>query len=103
MTIPLVTIRWSLQLAVEEGVLAASAAPALLDVARTVGFKMRDADALLAVSTSACREGMSSLLAFMQCHPLRTDRKRLDALLLLKAMSQGAGGRAERGCDMPVS
>jgi hypothetical protein len=103
-TIPLVTIRWSLQLAVEEGVLAPSAAPALLDAARNIGFKMRDADELLrAVSESACKEAMRSLLAFMQRHPLRTDRKRLDALLLLKAMNQGARGHAECGCETRVS
>ena len=103
-TIPLVTIRWSLQLAVEEGVLAPSAASALLDAARNIGFKMRDADELLhAVSESACKQAMRSLLEFMHRHPLRTDRKRLDALLLLEAMNQGAGGHAERGCETRVS
>jgi hypothetical protein len=103
-TMPLVTIRWSLQLAVEEGVLAPSAAPALLDAARNIGFKMRDADELLhAVAESACKEDMRSLLAFMHRHPLRTDRKRLDALLLLEAMNQGAGGHAEPACETCVA
>jgi hypothetical protein len=103
-TIPLVTLRWSLQLAVTQGVLQPSAIPVLIDAARSIGFKDRDADALLhAVSESPCEPDMKSLLEFMQRHPLDTDRKRLDALLLLEAMNQRAGGRIERGCDTPVS
>ena len=89
MTIPLVNIRWSLQLAVEEGLLAPAAVPVLLDAARSIGFKMRDADGLLqAVSGAAGEQPMQRLVDFMHRHPLRTDRKRLDALMLLDAMKQ---------------
>jgi len=103
-TIPLVTIRWSVEMAIAEGVCATSDGRALIDVARTIGFKERDADELLrTASESSCEPAMRCLLEFMQRHPLRTDRKRLDALLLLDAMNQSTGVRSERGRDIRAS
>jgi len=88
-TIPLVNIRWALHLAVEEGVLSASSAVHLLYVARAVRFKVRDQEQLLkAVSDSTWQSQMRTLLEFMQTNPSRTDRKRLDALMLLELMQQ---------------
>ena len=43
---------------------------------------------LEAASGSAWHSEMRTLLEFMQRNPLRTDRKRLDALLLLEAMQE---------------
>jgi hypothetical protein len=89
-TIPLVNIRWALQTAIAEGVLSGSSEAALLELARAVRFKVRShAELLEAVSDSPWHSEMRTLLEFMQQNPLRTDRKRLDALLLLEAMREG--------------
>ncbi|SEP50886.1 hypothetical protein SAMN02990966_07794 [Rhodospirillales bacterium URHD0017] len=90
-TIPLVNIRWALQLAIEEGVLSKSSAAALIPLARSVRFKARRHEVLLeAASGSAWYSGMRTLVEFMRQNPLRTDRKRLDALLLLDAVHESA-------------
>ena len=103
-TIPLATIRWSLQLAIEEGVLPTWAGETLLDAARRIGFKTRDESALLrAVSEAPYEPAMKTLLDFMRRDPLRTDRKRLDALLLLDAMRQRADNHRARGRDIRAS
>ncbi|MGH9883390.1 MAG: hypothetical protein ACRD6N_18295, partial [Pyrinomonadaceae bacterium] len=47
-------------------------------------------DALLeAVSGSPVNSEMLTLLEFIEKNPLRSDRKRLDALMLLEAMQEG--------------
>ena len=82
-------IRWALQTAIEEEVLSGSAEAALLELARAVRFKVRSHDELLeAASGSPWHSEMRTLLDFMQQNPLRTNRKRLDALLLLEAMQE---------------
>jgi hypothetical protein len=88
-TIPLVNIRWALQTAVAEGVLPPSSEAAMLELARSVRFKVRSGEELMnAASDSPWQSEMRTLLEFMQQNPLRTDRKRLDALLLLEAMQE---------------
>ena len=90
-TIPLVNVRWALQFAIEEGVLAASSEPALLKAARAVRFTDRTHEGLLeAVFSSPLQTEMRTLVEFMKKEPLRSDRKRLDALLLLEAMRDGS-------------
>ena len=89
-TIPLVNVRWALQTAIEEGVLSGSSEAALLKLARAVRFTGRTYEALLeAVSGSPFNTEMRTLVEFMKKDPLRSDRKRLDALLLLEAMREG--------------
>jgi hypothetical protein len=89
-TIPLVNVRWALQTAIEEGVLSGSSEAALLKLARAVRFTGRTYEALLeAVSGSPFNTEMRTLVEFMKRDPLRSDRKRLDALLLLEAMREG--------------
>ena len=89
-TIPLVNVRWALQTAIEEGVLSGSSEAALLKLARTVRFTGRTYEGLLeAVSGSPFNTEMRTLVEFMKKDPKRSDRKRLDALLLLEAMREG--------------
>lgn len=89
-TIPLVNVRWALQTAIEEGVLSGLSEAALLKLARAVRYTGRTYEGLLeAASGSPCNMEMRSLVEFMKKDPLRSDRKRLDALLLLEAMRDG--------------
>jgi TfuA protein len=89
-TIPLVNIRWALQTAVSLGVLSDSAGPSVLNLARSIRYTERTFAALLDVAArSEFSSEMRAFVDFMKENPLQTDRKRLDALLLLDAM-QGA-------------
>ena len=86
-TIPLVNVRWSLEMAIEAAVIPEAAAAGLIDLARKVRFTERTYETLLeAASDSQFKEEMRTLVEFMNHEVLRTDRKRLDALLLLEAM-----------------
>jgi len=86
-TIPLVNIRWAVQIAIEEGIIPRSSELALIEFARTVRFTDRTYESLLeATSLSPFNDGMRTLVEFMKKDPLRTDRKRLDALQLLETM-----------------
>lgn len=88
-TIPLVNVRWALQIAIEEGMIPGASESALIEFARTVRFADRTYESLLeATSGSSFNEEMQTLVEFMKKDPLRTDRKRLDALLLLKTMQE---------------
>jgi hypothetical protein len=86
-TIPLVNVRWAVQIAIEEGMIPGSSESALIEFARTVRFADRTHESLLeATSGSPFNTEMRTLVEFMKKDPLRTDRKRLDALLLLETM-----------------
>ena len=86
-TIPLVNVRWSLQVATEEGLIQKESAAMLVELARSVRFTDRTYESLLQASAnSTFKEEMQTLVEFMKHNPLRTDRKRLDALLLLETM-----------------
>ena len=90
-TIPLVNVRWALQTAIEEGVVSGSSEGALLKLARAVRYTDRTYEGLLeAVSGSPFNMEMRTLVEFMKKDPLHSDRKRLDALLLLEAMRDGS-------------
>ena len=86
-TIPLVNVRWSLQIATEEGLIPKESASTLIELARRVRFTDRTYESLLQASAdSTFNKEMQTLVEFMKHDPLRTDRKRLDALLLLETM-----------------
>jgi hypothetical protein len=86
-TIPLVNVRWSLQIATEEGLIQKESESTLIEFARSVRFTNRTYESLLLASAdSTFNEEMQALVEFMKHDPLRTDRKRLDALLLLETM-----------------
>jgi hypothetical protein len=86
-TIPLVNVRWSLQMATEEELIQKESAAMLVELARSVRFTDRTFESLLQASAnSTFKEEMKTLVEFMKQDPLRTDRKRLDALLLLETM-----------------
>jgi hypothetical protein len=87
LTIPLVNVRWAIQNAIEAGVLPPAAEEELVRVVRKVGFKSRTYDRLLSAGAdSQVGTEMEVLVAYMKRSPLRTDRKRLDALMVLDAM-----------------
>lgn len=95
LTIPLVNVRWALRIAIEANVLAPSVERDLLQLARRVRYTTRDQAALRnAGSSSPLNTEMCTLVEFMETNPLLCDRKRLDALLLLKFM-QGNTSRLE--------
>jgi TfuA protein len=88
-TIPLVNLRWSLQIATEEGWIPPGSASALIELARTVRFTERTYERLQDVTSgSLFKEEMLTLVEFMKRDLERTDRKRLDALLLLETMQK---------------
>jgi hypothetical protein len=92
-TIPLVNVRWSLQVATEEGLIQKESAAMLVELARSVRFTDRTYESLLQASAnSTFKEEMQTLVEFMKHNPLRTDRKRLDALLLLETMRASISG-----------
>jgi hypothetical protein len=87
-TVPLVNVRWSLLYAYSEGLLPAAMLEPVLATARRVGFAERTPEALLAAARALpCRPAMEALVDLLRRQPLRTDRKRLDALELLEAMA----------------
>ena len=83
MTIPLVNVRWSIEIAIEEGLISKGSEAAVIEVARSIRFSERTYKSLLNASSS---EEMRILVEFMKTNPKRTDRKLLDARLLLDAM-----------------
>jgi hypothetical protein len=86
-TIPLVNMRWAIQLAIAEGLLPESSEVALLKLARAVRYTSRTYEGMMeAASHSPFHTEMKTLLEFMKKNPEGSDRKRLDALLLLEAM-----------------
>ena len=88
MTIPLVNIRWALQIAVSAEVISGSAESVVLDSARSIRYTERTFAALLnATAGSQCSSEMQAFVDFMRENPVQTDRKRLDALMLLDAMN----------------
>jgi len=88
-TIPLVNVRWAVQIAADEGMIRRASETPLVDCARGVRFTDRTHESLLeAASGSPFDEEMRTLVELMRYHPLRTDRKRLDALLLLQTMAE---------------
>src|SRR4030095_13696094 len=92
-TIPLVNVRWSLQVATEERLIQKESAAMLVELARSVRFTDRTYESLLQASAnSTFKEEMQTLVEFMKHNPLRTDRKRLDALLLLETMRASISG-----------
>jgi TfuA protein len=93
MTIPLVNIRWALESAVPAGVISEAAGPLLLNSARSIRYNERTFAALLnAAADSEFISEMRAFVEFMKENPLQTDRKRLDALLLLDAMQSATQG-----------
>jgi len=83
MTIPLVNVRWSIEIAIGEGLISKVSEAALIEVARSIRFSERTYKSLLNASSS---EEIRILVEFMKSNPQRTDRKLLDARLLLDAM-----------------
>jgi hypothetical protein len=97
-TIPLVNIRWALQIAIAEGLLPESSEAALLKLARTVRYTSRTYEGIMeAVSHSPFNTEMRILLEFIKNNPQCCDRKRLDALLLLEAMQEEAPWQKSAG------
>lgn len=88
-TIPLVNIRWALQIAIAERLLPESSEAALLKLAHAVRYTSRTYEGIMeAASHSPFHTEMNILLEFMKKNPERSDRKRLDAFLLLEAMQE---------------
>jgi|SRR5215813_2712622 len=86
-TIPLVNIRWTLQTAISAGFLTEACETGILDLARTIRYADRTFAALLeSASGSPFRSKMERLVEYMRENPIQSDRKRLDAILLLAAM-----------------
>jgi hypothetical protein len=85
MSLPLVNVRWSIELAgIENG-------PSLLEIARAIPFSQRTTQALITGARGTPFEvAIHSLVQFMDKEPFRCDRKRLDALQLLECLSLSA-------------
>jgi hypothetical protein len=88
-TIPLVNVRWALEIAVETETIPQAAAPGVIELAGKLRFTERTHETLLqAASGSEFEPAMLTLIELMKSDVNGTDRKRLDALLLLRTMQE---------------
>lgn len=89
-SIPLVNVRWAIELCVDAGVLPCDSSGPLTGLARGVPFAERSAETLLEAASGTGHEAaMGALVDFIGANPLRCDRKRLDALALLDCLARG--------------
>ena len=88
-SIPLVNLRWAASVCVENRVLTSTEACHLIALAKAVPFRCRTEE-YLSRSAQLAASGvlMRKLLQFMGENRNTTDRKRMDALLLLKQLSE---------------
>ena len=99
-TIPLVNIRWTLHIASEEGMIPAASEAPLIECARAIRFTERTHESLLEGAVRSPFSGdMRTVVELMKEEPLRTDRKRLDALLLLSTMAESGQSPRLAGRD----
>lgn len=88
-TVPLVNVRWSLELAVKAGAVDVAAQDKLLTIAKNISFRERTYNALIAgASQRDLRCEAQNLADFVAVRPLECDRKRLDALMLLDVLKE---------------
>jgi hypothetical protein len=87
-SIPLVNLRWAACICAENRVLTRTEACQLVALAQGVPFRRRTEEYLSgAAQLAACGDLMSRLLQFMSENRMTTDRKRMDALMLLKQLA----------------
>jgi hypothetical protein len=87
-SIPLVNLRWAACICAENRVLTRTEACQLVALAQAVPFRRRTEESLSgAAQLVACGDLMSKLLQFMSENRMTTDRKRMDALMLLKQLA----------------
>jgi hypothetical protein len=88
-TVPLVNVRWSLELAVKAGAVDVVARDQLLAIAKNISFRERTYNALIAAASQRrLRCEAENLADFVAVRPLECDRKRLDALMLLDVLKK---------------
>ena len=89
-SIPLVNLRWAASLCVEDRLLTQTEACQVIALAEAASFRCRTEENLSnAADHGACGEAMSKLLQFMRANPTASDRKRMDALMLLRQLGGG--------------
>ena len=97
LTVPLVNVRWALELATEAAILSAEAAQGLLELARRVHYSERRYELLIRTAQDGrVRAHARALAELVAAAQLRCDRKRLDALMLLRRLEGSSHGG---GCD----
>ena len=88
-TIPLVNVRWAVEIAVETKTIPKAAAGGVIELAGKLRFTERTHETLLQIACgSEFEPAMRTLIELMKADVHGTDRKRLDALLLLKTMQE---------------
>lgn len=92
LTVPLVNLRWALHRQVCGGRLSPAAAASLVDLAKATHFSERALPRLVRAAEQLgsrdVRDGAIELLARVRSRPAAYDRKRLDAVLLLRAIAR---------------
>ena len=90
-SIPLVNVRWAASVCADNALLTESDRGQLIAVAKAVPFRSRTPEFLKrAAGPVGCAGPMNKLLQFMLENPALTDRKRMDALMLLTELGKGA-------------
>lgn len=88
-SIPLVNLRWAASVCLERRVLTPTEACQLIALAEAVPFRFRTEEELSRASDChACGESMRKLLRFIRENRALSDRKRLDALMLLRTIGR---------------
>jgi hypothetical protein len=88
-SIPLVNIRWATSICVEKRVLTPTEACQLIALAEAVSFRFRTEEELSrAADCDACGVSMQKLLRFIRENRTISDRKRMDALMLLRQLAE---------------
>jgi TfuA protein len=88
-SIPLVNLRWAASLCVEDRLLTQTEACQVIALAEAASFRCRTEENLSnAADHGACGKAMSKLLQFMRANPTASDRKRMDALMLLRQLAE---------------
>jgi TfuA protein len=88
-SIPLVNLRWAVTVCIERRLLTPTEVYQLIALAEEVPFRFRTEQELSrAADCGACGESMRKLLRFIRENREISDRKRMDALLLLQQLAK---------------
>lgn len=98
LSVPLVNVRWALELGVERGLLSEGDAHTILDVARSIHFSERTYAELAERLDVRERAAFQPLLEAIAANPEAYDRKRLDALALLERLSAEHAASSTKPC-----
>jgi hypothetical protein len=99
-TVPLVDVRWVLEVLVRDGEVTEAAAAAAVALAAVIPYQDRSLTALERAARERDSAALARAVRWFQARPAEASRKRLDALALLHALGLIAIEDADRGSAM---